>query len=92
MAFRTAEIADYEYPADALDNLVLPGEGKSLLKALCDSHKGECLHRSMRSLDQDRLKTKEYSRVILLHGVQGAGKAFTVGVYGIRQLETLSYT
>ena len=86
MAFKTAEIADHEYPADALDDLVLPRRHKLLLKALCDSRKVEGLHGSMGSLDQDRLKTKEGSRVVLLHGFQGTGKAFTVGMYGILTL------
>ena len=80
MAVRTSEIADHEYHADALDNLVLPGEHKSILKALCDSWKVEALHRSMGSLDQDRLKSKEGSPVVLLHGVAGAGKALIVGL------------
>ena len=79
MAVRTSEIADHEYHADALDNLVLPDEHKSLLKALCDLRKVDTLHRSMGSLDQDRLKTKEGSHVVLLHGFRGAGKTYTVG-------------
>ena len=79
MAVRTSEIADYEYHANALDNLVLSGEHKSLLKALCDSRKVEAPHRSMGSFGQDLLK-KEGSRVVLLHGGPGAGKSLTVGV------------
>ena len=79
MAVRTSEIADYEYHADALDNLILPEEQRSLLKAVCESRKVEALHRSMGSLD-NRLKTKEGSRVVLLHGAPGIGKAFTVGM------------
>ena len=83
MAVRTSEIADYEYHADALDDLVLPEKHKSLLKALCDSRRVETVHRTVGSLGQDRLKTKEGSRVILLHGFPVLGKAFTVGGYGI---------
>lgn len=87
MAVKTSEIADHEYAADALDNLILPGEHKSLLKALCDARKSEPLHRSARILDQDRLKTMQNSQVILLHGVPGAGKSFTVGMYNTLILE-----
>ena len=87
MAVKTSEIADHEYVADALDKLVLPDKHKSLLKALCDSRKSETLHRPMGLLDRDRLKTKQDSHVILLHGVPGAGKSFTVGMYSTLILE-----
>ena len=80
VAVKTSEIADHLYIANALDNLVLPDEHKSLLKVLCDSRKVDTLHRSMGPLDQDRLKTKEGSHVVLLYGNPGVGKAFTVGV------------
>ena len=80
MAVKTSTIADHEYIIDALEGLVLPDEQISLLKAICDARKVETLNRSMGSLDQDRVKTKEGSHVILLHGGPGAGKSFTVGV------------
>ena len=73
-------IADYEYIADALDNLVLAGEQKSLLKAVCDARKVDNLHRSMGSSDQHRSKTKEGSHVVLLQGDPGTGKSFATGV------------
>ena len=87
MAVRTSEIADHEYHVDALDKLILPDEHKSLLRAFCDSRKLETLHRSTGSLDQDRLKIKEGPHVALLHGVPGAGKSFTVGMYNTLILE-----
>lgn len=73
-------IADYEYIPDALDNLVLPKDQTSLLKAVCDAHKVETLHISTGSLDQDRSKTKEGSHVVLLHGGPGSGKSFIAGL------------
>ena len=85
MAVQISEISDHKYIANALDDLILPDEQKSLLGTICDSRRvGQCLPTSRKMLDQDRITTKKGSLVILLHGAPGSGKTFTAGV-----LETL---
>ena len=72
MAVKTSELSDHKYNAEALDDLALPEEHKSLLKSLLTSRK---LFR-----DQDDLKIQKDSLVVLLYGERGSGKTFTTGM------------
>lgn len=72
LEFTISGISDIEWDADAFDSLVLPGNQKSIVKALVESH----TFHAAENID-DVIQGKGKGLVAVLHGPPGTGKTLT---------------
>jgi hypothetical protein len=72
LEFTVSGIADIDWNSGAFDSLVLPGNQKSIVKALVESH----TFRAAENID-DVIQGKGKGLVVVLHGPPGTGKTLT---------------
>lgn len=72
LEFTISGISDIEWDKDAFDSLVLPGNQKSIVKALVESHS----FHAAQNID-DVIQGKGKGLVAVLHGPPGTGKTLT---------------
>lgn len=72
LEFTVSGVADIDWDTGAFDSLVLPGQQKSIVKALVESH----TFRAAENID-DVIQGKGRGLVAVLHGPPGTGKTLT---------------
>lgn len=72
LEFTISGVSDIEWDVDAFDSLVLPGNQKSIVKALVESH----TFNAAENID-DVIQGKGKGLVAVLHGPPGTGKTLT---------------